>query len=100
MTPLAEHVAARWLDQEAYPLPLNLHGHVIPLRHDWSDTPATIPGYWLIEEGVGSPVWSTRPDATGQQHGPLRPDHQGRYRVTCDDGVRRRLTLNQLRGDT
>ena len=85
--------AARWLDAAAYPLPQVADGVVEP-RREWGDMPATIPGYWVLDD-CDPIVWSVRRPG---QHVRIRPDRSGRVRVTCADGVRRRLTIEQLRG--
>lgn len=90
MTTLTEPVAARWLTDALPPLvdtgldhPTVVRGVWIDQTHDETDAQATV---WRVTKGaVDRPIT-------------LAPDPRGRYRVTCDDGVRRRLTLDQLRG--
>lgn len=86
MTPV--DVAARWLTDE------------IPEAHEagW-DRPTIVDGVWWQHSVPDAEpiVWRpTRFDTEGYRA--IIPDAKGRYRVTCDDGVRRRLTLDELRG--
>ncbi|OJX94058.1 MAG: hypothetical protein BGO96_09635 [Micrococcales bacterium 73-15] len=60
------------------------------------DAPTIVRGVWIDYENWAPDVYSLRGPVA---HGPLTRDTRGRYRVTCDDGVRRRLTIQQLRGE-
>ena len=60
--------------------------------------PDTIAYDVWVDDSFYPTVW--RPDPilrAGVRY--IDEDHRGRYRVTCDDGVRRRLTIQQLRGE-
>lgn len=86
---LAERVAARWLTDD---LPAFAEPDL--------DRPTTVRGVWIDHDDRDTwppAVWRMSQGAVDQPV-TLTPDDRGRYRVTCDDGVRRRLTLDQLRG--
>ena len=82
-------VAARWLTDDLPPIPDPALDKPTIVRDVWvghyegDPTPATV--YRLHGGAIPDPV-------------EIKPDAKGRYRVTCDDGVRRRLTLDELRG--
>ena len=86
MTPV--DVAARWLTDTLPPIP-----------DPALDKPTIVRGVWVacFTDGTPGHVWRL---SSGATPGPvnLRPDANGRYRVTVAPGVRRRLTLDQLRG--
>lgn len=84
MTSSTEAIAARWLTD---PLP--------PLVNLDLDHPTIVTGIWIGDDTLARDVYSMR--GPGPQ-GVLKPLPDGRYRITCDDGVRRCLTLDQLLG--
>lgn len=87
MTPV--DVAARWLTDDLPSIP-----------DPALDKPTIVSGVWVGHyEGDPTPatVYRLHGGATPDPV-EIKPDPRGRYRVTCDDGVRRRLTMDELRG--
>ena len=82
-------VAARWLTDDLPPIPDPALDKPTIVRDVWvghyegDPTPATV--YRLHGGAIPDPV-------------EIKPDAKGRYRVTVAPGVRRRLTLDELRG--
>lgn len=91
----ADAVAARWLDPA-----VKVDYESIFFPAPGLDHPTTVPGVW-IHQSKRTPrpplVWRVCPIRGWVE---IRHDHRGRYRLTCADGKRRRLTLDELTGET